>query len=132
MIMIKLAKARLAGLGYEVPDGDNELLEFCKNKAENSVRNFCNLPDNSEIPGGLCEILTDRICGEFLLAKRSSAEGLGASENSAAVKQIVEGDVSVTYAEGTSPAERLDKLVERLLNSGERELVRFRRIRWTK
>lgn len=132
MIMIKLAKARLAWLGYEVPDGDNELLEFCKNKAENSVRNFCNLPDSAEIPGGLSEILTDRICGEYLLSKRNSLSGLDVSDNSAAVKQIVEGDVSVTYAEGTSPAERLDKLVERLLNCGERELVRFRKIRWTK
>lgn len=130
--MIKLAKARLLGLGYEVLNADSGLLESCCRKAEGGIRNFCNLSEDSEIPDGLCEILTDRICGEFLLLKRGSLRGLGVSEDSAAVKQIAEGDVSVTYAEGTSPAERLDKLIERLLNSGERELVRFRKIRWTK
>lgn len=132
MKMIKLAKARLSGLGYEVSDDDNELLEFCRRKTESGVRNFCNLPDNCEIPSGLQEILTDRICGEYLLSKRSSLRGLDVSDNSAAVRQITEGDVSVSYAEGTSPTERLDTYIERLRSCGERELVRFRRIRWTK
>lgn len=132
MSMIKQAKARLAGLGYEVPDGDNELLEFCRRKGESSVRNFCNLPEDGVIPDEALEILIDRICGEYLLSKRNAAAGLAGAENSAAVKQVTEGDVSVTYAEGTSPAERLDKLIDRLINGGERGLVRFRRIRWTK
>lgn len=133
--MIKLAKARLEWLGYAVPDEDNELVDFCRRKAENSIRNCCDLPADCSIPSELSEILTDRICGEYLLSKRGSLGGLGISgahDNSAAIKQITEGDVSVTYAEGTSPSERLDKLIERLLHSGDKELVRFRRIRWTK
>lgn len=126
--MIKLAKARLEALGYAVSDADNGLLDICRRRVESTVRNLCNIPGDGEIPDGLAEVVIDRICGEFLFVKR----GAGQLELSAAVKQIVEGDVSVSFAEGDSDGERLDGLIERLMCSGERELVRFRRIRWSK
>lgn len=131
--MIKLAKARLEALGYAVSDADNGLLDICRRRVESTVRNLCNIPGDGDIPDGLSEVVTDRICGEFLFAKRAAGKlELGELELSAAVKQITEGDVSVSFADGDSDGERLDGLIERLMCSGERELVRFRRIRWSK
>lgn len=129
--MLKLVKARLEGLGYAVSESDGAALDFCRRRAENGIRNFCNIPAGCKIPSELEEIVVDRICGEFLFSKRNSGQADMSEINfSAAVKQIVEGDVSVSFAEGSSDGERLDALINRLMSSGERELVRFRRIRW--
>lgn len=129
--MLKLVKVRLEGLGYTVSDSDSAALDSCRRRAENGIRNLCNIPAKCEIPSELGEIVVDRICGEFLFSKRNSGQlDISGIELSAAVKQIVEGDVSVSFAEGSSDGERLDALINRLMSSGERELVRFRRIRW--
>ncbi len=131
--MIKLAKARLETLGCGVSDADNALLDFCRRKVENDIRNVCNIPVNDDIPAELFEVAVDRICGEFLFSKRNSGQTeMAGFDLSAAVKQIVEGDVSVSFADCSSDGERLDKLIEKLMCCGERELVKFRRIRWTK
>lgn len=131
--MVKLAKARLEALGYAVSDADNGLLDICRRRVESTVRNLCNLPEVGDIPDGLSEIIIDRICGEFLFAKRGAGQlELGELDLSAAVKRITEGDVSVEFADGDPDAARPDKLIGRLMCSGERELVRFRRIRWSK
>ncbi len=131
--MIKLAKARLEALGCGVSDADNALLDLCRRKVENDIRNVCNIPANDDIPAELLEVAVDRICGEFLFDKRNSGQTeMAGLDLSAAVKQIVEGDVSVSFADGSSDGERLDKLIEKLMRRGERELVKFRRIRWTK
>lgn len=130
--MIKLAKARLEALGCEVSDADNALLDFCRRKVENDIRNVCNIPINDDIPAELFEVAVDRICGEFLFSKRNSGQAEMAGIDPSAVKQIVEGDVSVSFADGSSDGERLDRLIEKLMSCGERELVKFRRIRWVK
>lgn len=51
----------------------------------------------------------------------------------AAVKQIQEGDTSVTFAAGEgsqTPEQRLDSLIDRLTAGREKELVRYRRLIW--
>lgn len=124
-------KERLECFGYKASDEDNALLELCRERVESGIRNFCNIPENEDLPRELYSVIADRVCGEFLFAKRNSGQlRLNEQALSAAVKQIVEGDVSVTFADGSSDGERLDGLINRLINSGEKELVRFRRIRW--
>lgn len=131
--MIKLAKARLEGFGYAASDADNALLEICRQRVEDGIRNLCNIPESCDIPKELSSVVTDRTCGEFLWAKRGSGQlKIGELDLSAAVKQIVEGDVSVSFADGSSDNERLGELIDRLIGCGEKELVRFRRIRWFK
>ena len=130
--MTGLLKERLKGLGYAASDGDNAMLEFCRQSVEERIRNFCNIPEGDDIPKELSSVVTDRVCGEFLFVKRMSGQlKLGELDiSSAAVKQIVEGDVSVSFSESSSDGDRLDGLIDRLIHSGERELVGFRRIRW--
>ena len=132
--MTELAKARLEALGYAVSDDDNALLDICRQRVEDSIRNLCNIPENDNIPKALFSIVTDRVCGEFLFLKRISGKlKLGDLDiSAAAVKQIVEGDVSVSFAGSSSDGERLDGLIDRLIHCGEKELVRSRRIRWFK
>ena len=126
--MTGLAKERLEGFGYAASDEDNALLEICRQRVEDSIRNICNIPENEELPRALSPIIVDRMCGEFLFTKRMS----GQLDISPAVKQIVEGDVSVSFSDSASDGERLDGLIDRLMSCGENELVRFRRIRWSK
>ena len=132
--MTGLAKDRLKGLGYEASDEDNALLEFCRQSVEERIRNICNIPEGDDIPRDLSCVVIDRVCGEFLFVKRMSGQlKLGELDiSSAAVKQIVEGDVSVSFYDNSSDGERLDGLIDRLMSRGEKELVRFRRIRWFK
>ena len=126
--MTGLAKARLEELGYAPSDEDNALLEICRQRVEDSIRNLCNIPESDNIPKALSSVVIERVCGEFLFVKRMS----GQLDISPAVKQIVEGDVSVSFSESSSDGERLYGLIDRLIHSGEKELVRFRRIRWFK
>lgn len=129
---MKLIKARLEGFGYAASDEDNMLLELCRRRVEDSIRNLCNIPEGGDIPNELSSVVVDRTCGEFLFAKRGSGRLEIGELDLSAVKQIVEGDVSVSFSEGSSDSERLDVLIGRLMSCGERELVRFRRIRWSK
>ena len=124
--MTGLAKERLEGFGYKASDEDDPLLEFCRQSVEERIRNFCNSPEGDDIPKALSSIVVDRVCGEFLFVKRTS----GQLDISPAVKQIVEGDVSVSFSDNSSDGERLDRLINCLMSRGEKELVRFRRIRW--
>ena len=131
--MTELVKGRLEGLGYTTSDDDNALLDICIRRVEDCIRNLCNIPESHEIPKELSSIVIDRVCGEFLFAKRSAEQlKLGELDFSADVKQIVEGDVSVSFFENSSDGERTDRLIDRLMSCGEKELVRFRRIRWFK
>ena len=132
--MTGLAKERLEGLGYKASDEDNALLESCIRRVEDSIRNFCNIPQSDAFPKELSSIEIDRVCGEFLFVKRISGQlRFGDLDiSSAAVKQIVEGDVSVSFYDSSSDGKGLDGLIDKLIHCGEKELVRFRRIRWFK
>lgn len=121
--MVRMITKRLGELGYETKESDFELLLFCKNKVENYIKNYCNLP---AVPEGLTEIFIDRACGEFLFSKlgngRINSDELGNSE----IRSISEGDVSVTFSEKNNA----EKLIERLLRCGGDEINCYRKIRW--
>lgn len=121
--MLKMAVKRLEELGYEVKGADSELLLFCKNKVENYIKNYCNLP---AVPEGLIEIFIDRICGEFLFSKLRSGNLNPENFEDSEIKSISEGDVSVTF----SDSNKTEKLIEGLLRSGGGELNCYRKIRW--
>lgn len=127
--MIEEVKARLASFGYEVTEVDEWMLNFLVQKVENHIKNIANI---STIPEGLGNIAVDMVVGEFLLNKKSigSLEGF---DLEAAIKQIQEGDTSITYAIGEgdlTPEQRLDLLIDYLMNRGKNELLSYRCIKW--
>lgn len=113
---------RLEALGFTVTAVDEWVLEFCIDKVENRIKNSCNL---SKVPKGLHEVAVDLICGEFLFGKMNT----GALDYSRAVKRIKEGDTDVEYAEGTSEAELITKLINEL-RSREIDFAAYRKITW--
>ncbi len=129
--MIEKAKERLQSFGYEWKNGDEAILTFSVQKTENIIQNECNI---SSVPEGLINIAIDMAVGEFLMAKKAFApDDIAGLDLSTAVKQIQEGDTSITFAagEGSLTAEqRLDNLINYLLTYGKGEFVHYRRLLW--
>jgi len=120
---------RLKSFGYEVTEIDNWMIEFLIQKIENSIKADCNI---NTIPEELHEIAVDMVVGEFLLNKKSRGQ-LEGFDLEAAVKQIHEGDTSVTFAIGDgskTPEERLDELILYLMNYGKGKFAAYRCIKW--
>ena len=127
--MLEDVKERLASFGYQVTEVDSWMLTFLIKKVENHIKNTCNV---SSIPEGLGNVAIDMGVGEFLLNKKSIG-GLTGFDLEAAVKQIQEGDTSITYAIGEgdlTPERRLDALIAYLMNNGKNELISYRCIKW--
>ena len=85
-------------------------------------------------PAGLANIADAMTAGEYLRIKKAAGQlALEGVDLDAAVKQLQEGDTSVTYAVGEgsqTPEQRLDGLIETLTTGRARELVRYRRLIW--
>lgn len=129
--MLKSVKQRLQAFGYKVKKSDETVLSFSVKKSENTVKNECNVP---HMPEGLFNIAVDMAVGEFLLAKKTFApDDIAGLDLDVAVKQIQQGDTNTVFAvgEGSQTAEqRLDGLIDHLLNSGREQFSCYRRIRW--
>ena len=120
---------RLKSLGFFEFDINLGLIYYIVDKVKNSVKNKCNI---GEIPNELHHIVVDMICGEFLLLKKNSGQ-LKNFDVEAAVKQVQEGDTSVTFAIGDgslTPEQRLDRLISFLMTNGSDQFVTFRRLKW--
>lgn len=127
-LLIEDIKNRLESFGYTLLDSDSLALDFVIDKVENKIKNECNI---TEIPDGLYQVEIDRICGEFLFAKKQSGQ-LTEYDFDLIEKQIQDGDTSVTYAveAGQTPEQRFDKLVRSLMDTGKGEFASFRRLKW--
>lgn len=117
---------RLASFGCTAPD--EWAVQFCIDKAENHIKNQINRTD---IPAELAEVLTDRACGEYLQAAFAAGKlELESLDLTNAVQSVSEGDTSVTFASDSSDSARLTALINRLLSTGEDDLLCFRKLRW--
>lgn len=120
---------RLTQLGYTADVEDNNHLDFELEKIVNYTLNYCNL---KEVPTIVEPRLIDRVCGEFLYYKKNSGS-LEGFNYEAVIKQIKEGDTSITYAVGQgedTPENRFDAFVKQLERGYDKWLVPHRRIRW--
>lgn len=127
--MLEDVKERLASFDYQVTEADSWMLTFLIQKVENHIKNICNI---STIPEELLNIAVDMVVGEFLLNKKSMGN-LEGFDLEAAIKQIQEGDTSITYAIGEgdlTPEKRLDLLIDYLMNHGKNEIISHRCIKW--
>lgn len=127
--MLEDVTARLASFGYTVTENDTWILNFIIQTVETHIKNICNI---DAIPEGLNNIIVDMVVGGFLLNKKSMGNLAGFNLETA-IKQIQEGDTSITYAIGDgdlTPEKRLDLLIDYLMNRGKNELLSYRCIKW--
>ena len=131
MFNIEAVKNKLQSLGYEVKEGDEFFLTFCIEKVRSTIKNEINWQD---VPEGLEHIAIDMAVGEFLLFKKTMfPDDLTNLDLTAVVKEIKEGDTTISFAigEGNLTAEqRLTTYINYLLSYGKDEFNSFRRLRW--
>ena len=121
---------RLSMFGYDATSYDEVVLDYCLKRAEQYIKNYCNL---DEIPEELHYALIDITVGEFLKEKKNSGQLKGFVNLTPAVKSTKEGDTEVVYVTGEgsmTPEQRVDTLISYLLGSHLTELNNFRRLRW--
>jgi len=119
----------LESLGYDLKPEDDWLLGFTIQKVETYIKNDCNV---LVVPQGLYYVMVNMVVGQFLFTMKSSGKLVGFNFE-AAIKQVQEGDTSVTFAIGDgslTPEQRFDSLLSYLVNFGKGELVSFRCIKW--
>lgn len=120
---------RLGQLGYTVTEKDYDHIDFELEKTLNYVMNYCNI---AVIPDILDPRITDRVCGDFLYYKKNSGS-LDGFNYDAVIKQIKEGDTSITYAVGQgedTPENRFDAFVKSLDRGFDKWITPHRRLRW--
>lgn len=109
---------------------DDPLLDIVLNNVQWRIKNLSNL---SEIPEGLESLAVSMAVGEYLNMKKCSGQLEGFDLDAAAVKSIQEGDTNITFAlgEGSStPEQRLNYLIDYLINGRIGEIYRYRRLVW--
>lgn len=109
---------------------DDPLLDIVLNNVQWRIKNLSNL---SEIPEGLESLAVSMAVGEYLNMKKCSGQLEGFDLDAAAVKSIREGDTNITFAlgEGSStPEQRLNSLIDYLINGRIGEIYRYRRLVW--
>jgi|GEM_PF-195513 len=125
-------KQRLAFFGYKFNAiRDDFALVFLIGKVENTIKNETNL---DQVPEGLYHVAVDMVVAEFLKAKKASGD-LGDFDydlNATALTKESQGDTSFSWGADKvmSAEERLDYLIEHLLNYGKLQFLRFRRFVW--
>lgn len=120
---------RLTQLGYEVKDNDYRQIDFELEKIINYTLNYCNV---QSIPEIINPRLIDRVCSDFLFYKKNSGSLEGFNYD-AVIKQIKEGDTSITYAVGQgedTPENRFDSFVKHLERGYDKWITPHRRLRW--
>lgn len=109
---------------------DDPLLDIALNNVQWRIKNLSNL---SEIPEGLESLAVSMAVGEYLNMKKCSGQLEGFDLDAAAMKSIQEGDTNITFAlgEGSStPEQRLNSLIDYLINGRIGEIYRYRRLVW--
>lgn len=131
--LILLILKRLETLGYKLTVNDNNvwLIAFSINEVVSLIKNFCNI---SAIPKELNHIVIERVAGKVLYNQKSTGQSDDLPiDLETAVKSVQTGDTNVTFAIGEgsmTDEQRFDAIVSSLLNTGEGELICFRKIKW--
>lgn len=128
-VAVKDVFDRLVQLGYIPSVEDSEHIAYELNKTVNYAKNSCNI---TEIPPILNLRIIDRVCADFLYYKKNSGSLEGFNYD-AVIKQIKEGDTTISYAVGQgedTPENRFDSFVKQLERGFDKWLCPWRRLRW--
>ena len=129
MVMVRDVVERLKHFGDDIKDDDMGRLEYELRKIQNYVLNYCNIP---KIPEILDIRIIDRVCSDFLYYKKNAGLLEGFNYD-AVIKQIKEGDTTVSYAVGQgedTPENRFDSFVKQLERGFDKWITPWRRLRW--
>ena len=99
---------------------------------QNVQQRILNKTNQSVIPEGLESVAVYMAVGEYLNAKKATGQLTG-FDLDAAIKQIQEGDTNTVFALGEgslTPEQRLNVLIDYLINGRFDELYRFRKMVW--
>ena len=126
--MCKLAhlQNRLGELGIVPPEQDEALLDTMLQGARRYLLARIGqemLPEDAEA------IVVDIAAGEYLLWRQGKGD-LDGFEAEYAIRQMSQGDTSITYAVANEGMNSTEMLIQRLLNPPEAVINRWRRIRW--
>lgn len=114
------------GIIYHPSPVDEMMIKFSIDKVTQHITSECN---TDSIPSEIENKVIDNIVGEFLLMKKSLGQlAIGDVDFSMVYKSIEEGDTTVSFADGCSPADMFDVLLNYLLKPID--LSNFRRIIW--
>lgn len=118
----------LTALGVTGADAD-PLLDILLKNVQQRILNKTN---QSVIPEGLAGVAVYMAVGEYLNMKKAIGQLTG-FDLDAAIKQIQEGDTNTVFAIGEgslTPEQRLNGLIDYLINGRSDELYRFRKLVW--
>lgn len=99
---------------------------------QNVQQRILNKTNQFVIPEGLESVAVYMAVGEYLNAKKATGQLTG-FDLDAAIKQIQEGDTNTVFALGEgslTPEQRLNVLIDYLINGRSDELYRFRKMVW--
>lgn len=119
----------LAALGV-AGAAENPLLDLVINQVQWRIKNLTNL---QEVPEGLVGLAVQMAAGEFLSMLKGSGQLSGFELEEAAIKQIQEGDTNTVFSVGDgsyTPEQRLDSLIDFLINGRVGEIYRYRKMVW--
>lgn len=108
---------------------DDPLLDIVINHVRWEVKNRTN---RKNLPEGLKSVAVYMAVGEYLNMKKATGT-LEGFDLEAAIKQIQEGDTNTVFAIGdgnSTPEQRLDGLINYLINGRTREFYKYRRLVW--
>jgi hypothetical protein len=129
MVTTDMVIERLRQFGYIPTDGDVPQIEFELETVLNYVKNYCNI---TVIPDILDNRIIDRVCSYYLFNKKNSGT-LEGFDYYAVIKQIKEGDTTISYAVGQgedTPENRFDSFVKSLERGFDKWCTPHRRLRW--
>ena len=99
---------------------------------QNVQQRILNKTNQSVIPEGLESVAVSMAVGEYLNMKKTVGQLTG-FDLDAAIKQIQEGDTNTVFAIGEgslTPEQRLNGLIDYLINGRSDELYRYRKLVW--
>ena len=119
------AKAKIEALG--ITEINDSLLSIAVKEAETYIKNFCNI---TRVPEELFCALVNCACGKYLMVLHSFGQLGDVIDFDTAVSQISEGDVSVSFGNGTSAEDQFLSVISGWVNPDPLELLRFRKLVW--
>lgn len=125
--LVSLAISKLKFLGVENLEEDTFIVAYSIKKVDSYIKSICNI---DYYPKEVETIVVDRVCGEVLSTLKVT-NNLGYNfDRSLALKSVKMGDTDITYIDSMSNDEKLDIMIAKLINTGEEELLCYRKLKW--